>query len=695
MQKFDNLKIQRDIEEKRLILGQKFENFLLKNLRSFLQKFNQFLNSKSFCFWSFSAVFLLSIFLRSRLDIGGDSAFYIDTAAKMYDGGKYYYDFFESNFPISFWLHLIPYSLAKFFNISPIITADIFVNLLGVLSITYSALILRKSSLRQDHQNLLVTSFAIGFFLRVPCLEINEFLTKTSFLLCVAYPYISFSFSRKMPLNKKEMLWRGFLAVLIPCIKPHYIFLPLLIEAQNFWQKKSLKSLLELDKITMLLLGMLYIFLMLQITPEYFKYMVPMWSEFYVSYGSINAVLSITISILGAAIGLFGGIFLIFMHRKISKDDRILSAVFIAASLILISEALGSPDQVACFFAMIFPVCVKFFYDFLQVRDIDLAGKKLVYLFLIIFAVVAPSTIIVLNSALIVFWWIVIPIVSFDLFEKLKFSKIRISTWIVEKKASVAIFITILVLLVLLSAGTMLVNQRYYVAVAASAYLFCVFCYEKIYVKIYNKCSVFFIVTQFVIISTLIALLTSSIFSAYKGSNSEKSPNYLSEKIAQYAKFYLSKDSDEFSVWSNRIAHTFPITTYFNRQNSYIHSTVGILFDFDSDKKNLIDYFYSDLKKQIASENMKLIFINNGHQILDIGNKCSVGFLENYFHDAEFKQLFLENYYFVGRIFTAQKIEESDKVSFFSEEPDKFDSLKLSEAKPLYDFEVYARKNDR
>jgi hypothetical protein len=90
-----------------------------------------FFHSTIFLYSSCALVFLLSLFLRSRFDIGPDTGIYLDLGKKVFLGKKYYYDFFESNFPLSFWLHVIPYFLASFFKISPVISAEIFVNLLG------------------------------------------------------------------------------------------------------------------------------------------------------------------------------------------------------------------------------------------------------------------------------------------------------------------------------------------------------------------------------------------------------------------------------------------------------------------------------------------------------------------------------------------------------------------------------------
>jgi len=80
--------------------------------------FSQF-SSQNFLLLFAATVFLLSIFLRSAIDIGPDTAFYIDLGKKISEGKKYYYDFFESNFPASFYFYALQYKVSVFLGINP------------------------------------------------------------------------------------------------------------------------------------------------------------------------------------------------------------------------------------------------------------------------------------------------------------------------------------------------------------------------------------------------------------------------------------------------------------------------------------------------------------------------------------------------------------------------------------------------
>ena len=160
MKEFDTLEIQKNIEEKRLILGQKFENFLLRKINIVVNFLRQIFADKSCAFFGCFFIIAISILVRSSRDIGPETASFLAAA----------------NLPIIF--------------------ADITSNLAGIISLYFSYRILAKSSIAKDRTilNLIILSFAAAYFLRVFCLKFNEFGTRTSFILACAFPCIASQF---------------------------------------------------------------------------------------------------------------------------------------------------------------------------------------------------------------------------------------------------------------------------------------------------------------------------------------------------------------------------------------------------------------------------------------------------------------------------------------------------------------------
>jgi hypothetical protein len=638
-------------------------------------KITKYLASSSFQISSCILVFLLSIFLRSRLDIGGDSALYIDIVAKMANGGKYYYDFFESNFPLSFWFYKIPYFLASFFKISPVISTEIFVNLFGIISIFFSARILRKTNLSKINQNLTITSFAIGFFLRYNALELNEFATKTSFLLAFAFPYIAFSFARKNPLNFLELISRGILAGLICCLKPHYIFLPLLIEGERFYRKKTIRFFIETDKLIIGFIGISYLFLMLKFTPEFFEFMIPMWSRVYYSYRDSFNFLKNAIHLFGVQIVVFSGFFLIFLRRKFKPEDKIMTLVFVAASLILISENLGSFDHLSTFFALTFFTFIHLIYAFYEEKPIITRkySSKIIAAIICIIICLEPKLFISLMQISII-WWIIFICLIESFYCDLKAGIILVK----HKKTALVIFAISIIFILLASVIIATKNQIFYVTFINTAFFVFLFFYEKSRIKLAKNFSPIFIFVQLLLILNLLLTVCLSISNSYGGNNVSKSPNFLSDNIIGYSKANLHQKSDKIIILSYFIAKSFPALTYLDKINPTANNTAGALYskigdDFfnyqSSDKKNDIfisNYFFNDLKKQINDKNMKIIFV-------DRSDTCLISFIENYLRDSEFRNIFLKNYHFAGRIFSSKIINRKTSID---------------------DFEIYTRKND-
>ena len=697
-----------------------------------------FLENKNSALIFCTIIFLLSIFLRSRMDVGGDSSLNIDLAAKIFHGGKYYYDFFESNFPLTLWITIIPYSIAQFFNISPLIVADIFVDLIGIAALFFSARILKKSTLRSDHQNLLIISFALAFFLRIYALEVNEFVTKGSFLLVLFFPYLSYSLPRITPLTKADLIWRGTCAGLLCCLKPHYIILPLFIESERLWKKRSLKFFLELDKVVMAAVGLIYLILMLKFTPEFFEFIIPMSSISYLSYADPNFFWNSTNNHFISKVTFFGGFFLVFIRQKFTPEDKTLFLAFIASCLTIIAESLGCVDQEATFSALTSFIFIKISYDFVRSKTFDFSQNKLALGFLLILLIWEPYFIATLMKATF-FYWVIVAIIIVNFYQDLRDKKVKIGLYpnnlkipnffkvffmknrdgecklyqVVQchspseflqkrrRKSSVSsgclginwpprviLLIMLLTFILLFAFAIRYVETNVIlIPITAGIFLTILFFYEKVRKDYSRKFSSVFVFFQLALILSLVVSYLAVIASAYRGQNLFKTPNFLSDNIIAYSKANLAKESDQILIWSYFVSESFPAINSLGKINNSVGNTAGILHSNignrflereQGDAMNydfVLNYFFNDLKLKVGNKNTKIIFIDDHYP-------CKIGFLENYFYDAEFKKIFLENYHFGGRIFLSREIKNNQQI------------LDLPRGETVYDFEIYVRNDE-
>lgn|GEM_PF-1034690 len=675
------------------------------------KKCEEISQSKIFLPFFCAVIFLLSIFLRSTIDIGADTGVYLDLGKKVANGGKYYYDFFESNFPLSFYFYAAEFHLSNFLHLNPIFTSEIVINILAILSIFWSSQILKRTTIHdcKAHYNLIIIAYTLGFFLRVNGLTIGEFGTKTSLLLICLFPYISSSFERKTPLNNRELTWRGILMGLMPCLKPHYLIFIIFIEFYKFWQKKSLNFFLKLDKLLMLAIGLSYLVLMLKFTPEFFEFIVPMWPKVYSAYDNSSIFLNNVTRHFAARILIFSFIFLIFTRLKLSQNDKILTLLFCAASLLMALENIGTIDQIVIFYAITTICFLKFSYDLISSKKLSFSDNKFIIATLIFLPIFdlenLPSSIFSISGFINV-WWLIALIYPAIMFVTPHLLPGKLETkkhWLKLRKEKIIFLILAYFSLILFTAlSSFYLGKWGFISANLISLFLTLFFFEKFYAKFYQKFSPFFTFTVTASASCLMYAYIASIAGFINIRSDFQSPNKLTENIAATSKIYAPKTTDGILVFSTWIPHQFPILNYLGKEN---HSKSNIFFSefydenkdsqskLDLDRILTLEYLFNDLKKQLLDPNMKVLFINNDVNIFNKTDRCLIGSLEYYFLDLELKKIFLKNFRYENRIFVTEKIKRPFKGRVSKQnEKDIFDQVKPASERIIYDFEVYVRK---
>lgn len=653
------------------------------------------LSSKIFLFSICGIIFALSLYLRSIVDVGGDTVFYIDLGEKITNGKKYYYDFFESNFPLSFYFYSLQFYFSKFLHINPLITSEIFINILAIISIFSSYKILSKDPFykkREDYKNLLIISFALSFFLRITSLYIGEFGTKTSLLLILIFPYISFCLIDKKYLTKLNLTWRGILMGLAVCLKPHYAILIMIVEIYNLFRTKSLKFFLELDKIVAIFIIILYLNLMLIFTTEFFEFMVPMWSEFYSVYSDKKEFFENIAKHFNNKFLLLSLIFPMFLHQKLSQEDKILLLFFLSSCLLLSIENIGTTDQEAIFYSFTTICILKFSYDFFSSEKFLFNNNKFIVLFLAILPLFDSDNFFALFFNLINIWWLIAASCLVYLYKTSSCTKKEIRNISVITIILSAISIFFLVKFGLKTSS--LINIIFFAVF--------LFLFEKKYAKYYKKFSILLTIIVISINSYIACLYISSIKKTITKEDEFSLPNKLTDMINFYVNRHAKNDKESYLVLSNWIVHTYPLITYLQKENYFKYATPIIYDHLERNEKKethtifsvknrerafTYSYLMDDLKKQLKNENIKILFVNNGAKTLSRKARCNIGILEYYFMDPEFKKLFFENFRFENHFLAYKKWDNILRIN-----TDKYRKLERSKKVISYDFEIYIRK---
>ena len=683
MRKFDTLEIQKNIEEKRLILGKKLEDFLLDKIFKIGGFLKKVFATKSCAFFGSFVIIALSILIRSTRDIGHDSAAYLEITQKFLNGGKYYFDFFENNLPLVFYFLSLAQIPAKFFAINPIIALEIFTNLVGILALYFTAKILKRSPDIKDQTtfNIIILAFAWGFFLRAFTLPFNEFGTKSTFYLALAMPYISFWLLERP--KKSDQIIAGIIAALIFCLKPHYGILVIVFELVKLFEKKSIKPIFRLQNyVTLALLVFYLVFLFLHF-PDYIA-AIPSFSKIYFN-GPFYIFFAIKEDVLPF-------VFLMVLCFSFIKKTVLLKTFFIASLasiLVVISELVGGIDQRFAFYSLSLPFFILLFVEIVKNNYINWRRDFLALLLIFLIPQFDKTIFTAIIFNLGAFWWIFAIILSVKWRDILKNENLQtggfFGRYFLQRNfISWLCFSALTIFTIVLLFNKKTADLSWFLSTIILILL--VRFYQNLYQKFFatKKFSQFSACIIFIVFSYFLSLHVFAIF------DQSHAANYVNDEMIKTVK-NNTKNDDEIEVIANAILGTYPMINYAGKQNKLPSLQLSFLYEKINNKSkidNVENYLFLRIKEQMLNPKNQLLFIENKVSMFD--NLCAIGFLEYYFYDPEFKKIFLQNYTFLNRIIQYKNLDK--KIELYADEK----NLNISKSTRIIEreIEVYVRKNN-
>ena len=683
------------IEENRLFFGKKVESFLNKKLYIFfnwLKSFfcNQFCGIIC-CFF----IVLLSLYKRSTVDIGQDSGLYLEIAQKILEGKKYYHDFFEYNFPLSFLILTIPIYFSNLMGVTSIVIADYFVNLLAIFSLIWSYKILKNSKNIQSQAqlNALIICFCAGFFIRGRTLIFNEFLTKTSFLLILFYPFFSYYVFGVEKLKKIQKIYLGILSGLIIAIKPNFIFFVAFFEIFRIYKLRNIKSLLGLHNITcglILILNAIIIFVFFKSFVENFSYMIGIYYEYILNYqvkGFFAKYLKFYDNFL---INFLIYIFLIFIYIKKLQKNHLTNHFFllsIAVFLIILSENYFL-DQTVIFYSLFLGFVIINFIDYFRQNKIKiLNGGGFLILSLMIFCFLSIDFFNLISLFIL--------IVEIPLF----FYLLCLGFFHGSKRY---FFLTILLIFCLVISILFAKNlENLFVIISLISTIFA-FVNLNLMTKKYHENKNFFYIINFLVFFATFSFLGNyfRVIFSYQAMLENysylKSPNEQNKKLFEIAKLHIKSD-ENIIIFAKNIENSYPFRNYAKLRNESEFSQyqiIAIPLNYKSHEFNEIynEKAFDGLYKQMTNpKNKVIIFYKN--------QECLIGNVEYLIRNNEkIKNYFRENFKFL----TEHNLNFEDdsfvpKYTKFSLSDDEFEVVKQVEFEKIRKkkhviFEAYVRK---
>ena len=684
------------------------------------------LHIKALSYSTFFLIVLISIYLQSILDFGPDSSVYLDVGKKLAQGQRYYHDIFEINFPILMWNYALQYKIADFLNINPIILCQFLVYLGAIISIYFSAKILRELKIFKDDffYYAILFSFVLGFFLRPFGLHLFEIGTKTSYFLMLFFPYLAIvtkelyqeniaknSFLSRYvkigvvsALSIKTTIIKGIIMALIVSLKPHYIFFVLIVEIVVIWQSANFLKLFTLDKLVAIFLLLFYVALINYFHREFFYMVVPLWSQYFGTYNDIDKLIDNIYSNLAYVILPFMALFFVYTRFKIEKIDIIFMAIFSASSLVILLENIFTIDQYSLFCALNFPFIIRIFYIILSNNFINFK-ENLFFLGFFILVPLAQNEFIRLSifgfSGAFNIWWVMLLWSFFEVYKKSpKAIRLKIFTW-----RNIAVFLVIyLGCFVLTIKG--FDNRNFWLSNFINLAVFYVFYFifeRYFYPLISPKINPFAIFMVMASLFTYIHDYTDN----FRDLSSEVGFRHKFRKIydfkAYYHKIYANRaDYHEINFFDlHQLAH--PFASYFKKempQKISIYSLNadnyynGHLYNIKNNSTILVyDYIFRDLEAMLKNPHNKLIFVDNYKINQNPRKSCVIGYIEYILKDKNLRKIFLQNYRYENRLIVTKNYEITEDLwqNLFANTSDNKYKISGNFNKIYGDIEVYVR----
>ncbi|GGI78042.1 hypothetical protein [Legionella impletisoli] len=244
--------------------------------------------------WFFFITFLaIQILIEANSLIHHDIIWSLEIGKRMFSGGHYGSDFFETNPSLLYFIHGSLVLLAEAIPIKPITAFYSFLAGLTGLCYFISFKIIRNLfSIDETAGNYLLIALALSLGLAT----LADYGQKEQIMLLLSLPYFFLNLS--FLLNKPRSAWLGGLVGAMAgigfALKPPYFFIPFcLTELWLFWNKKSLSVFLRWDLAALALVQVVYLISFIIFTPTYLTEILPVILATYVPehYVHINILL--------------------------------------------------------------------------------------------------------------------------------------------------------------------------------------------------------------------------------------------------------------------------------------------------------------------------------------------------------------------------------------------------------------------
>ncbi len=236
----------------------------------------------------FLAVLALQWWVHTHGLVYHDLIWSFEVGKRLYQGGTYSKDFFETNPPLLYFVHGALVTLADTLKLKPITVFCSFMLALSTLSFFISTHVIKKIFHSQPKVMML---FSWAIVLALSVLVSRSYGQKEQMMVIFSLPFF-LAYCWRLEASHIDAKWAvliGSLAGIGFAFKPPYFFIPLcLLEFYQIYLNRSLKSLWRVDLLVVVVIQLLYLLSVWVFAKDYLTVILPVILKTYVPVSYAN-----------------------------------------------------------------------------------------------------------------------------------------------------------------------------------------------------------------------------------------------------------------------------------------------------------------------------------------------------------------------------------------------------------------------
>jgi putative flippase GtrA len=221
--------------------------------------------------------------------VNHDIAWYLFATRNWLSGTELYSVIVEVNPPLNFYLTVPAIEIADVLGISDSRGHYLAIITLLVLSLFWTAMILRTNSALDTRRRVLLLA---GTGLAVLLPSLNGFGQREQIMVLCLFPW-AFGEAVSQQASRGQRAARAIFASVGICLKPHFVLFPIAVAVLNCVRVRSARPILAMENLIYLAVGASYVAFVYTVHPAYLSDIVPIALEVYQAYGtSFRQVLS-------------------------------------------------------------------------------------------------------------------------------------------------------------------------------------------------------------------------------------------------------------------------------------------------------------------------------------------------------------------------------------------------------------------